>query len=117
QNGAPYYQLSFKGKEVIKQSKLGLELVDVPSFLEGFQILTSETSTVNETWSPILGEQSKIQNNYHELLVTLIQKDQNNRFIRIRFRLFNDGLGFRYEFPKQADLSYFTIKEEKTEFN
>lgn len=116
-NGIPFYQLSYKGKEVIRQSKLGLELVDVPSFMEGFQILKSETNTVNETWSPVLGEQSKIQNNYNELLVTLTQKDQKSRFIRIRFRLFNDGLGFRYEFPKQEDLSYFTIKEEKTEFN
>jgi hypothetical protein len=116
-NGTPFYQLSFNGKEVIEQSKLGLELVDIPSFLEGFQVLKSETNTVNETWSPILGEQSQIQNLYNELLVTLTQKDQKSRFIRIRFRLFNDGLGFRYEFPKQADLSYFTIKEEKTEFN
>lgn len=116
-NGAPFYQLSFKEKEVIKQSRLGLELVDIPSFLDAFQVLKSETNAVNETWSPILGEQSKIQNNYNELLVTLTQKDQNGRFIRIRFRLFNDGLGFRYEFPKQTDLSYFTIKEEKTEFN
>lgn len=116
-NGTPFYQLSFKEKEVIKQSKLGLALVDIPSFLEGFQVLKSETNTVNETWSPILGEKSQIQNNYNELLVTLTQKNQKGRFISIRFRLFNDGLGFRYEFSKQADLSYFTIKEEKTEFN
>ncbi len=116
-DGVPFYQLTFKGKEVIKKSRLGLELVDVPSFLNDFIVLKSETSSFNETWSPILGEQSKIKNNYNELLITLNQKSQKDRFIKIRFRLFDDGLGFRYEFPKQADLSYFTIKEEKTEFN
>lgn len=113
-NGIPFYQLTFKNKAVVKASRLGLALADVPSLLNDFTIAKSATKTVNETWTPVLGQQSHIKDNYNELLVTLTQKD---RTINIRFRLFDDGLGFRYEFPKQANLSYFTIKEEITEFN
>ncbi|TDO24700.1 glycoside hydrolase family 97 protein [Pedobacter duraquae] len=115
-NGVPTYQLDYKQKSVIKSSKLGLETKDVPSFLDGFSITKTEQNTFDETWSPVLGEQKNIRNNYTELLVTLAQKAVKDRFIRIRFRLFNDGLGFRYEFPAQANLNYFIIKEEKTQF-
>ena len=115
-NGVPTYQLDYKQKSVIKSSKLGLETKDVPSFLDGFSITKTEQNTFDETWSPVLGEQKNIRNNYTELLVTLTQKAVKDRFIRIRFRLFNDGLGFRYEFPAQANLNYFIIKEEKTQF-
>lgn len=114
--GEPTYELAYKKKAVIKTSKLGLELKGAPSFLEGFQIDKSEKNSFDETWSPILGEQKNIRNNYNELLVTLSQKDVNGRYIRIRFRLFNDGLGFRYEFPEQKNLNHFVIKEEKTQF-
>lgn len=115
--GTPSYQLSFKQKPVIKPSALGLETIDIPSFTEGFTITKTEKNSVNDTWDPIMGEQKTIRNNYNELLVTLAQKAQKDRFIRIRFRLFNDGLGFRYEFPKQDNLKYFVIKEENTQFN
>ncbi|WP_345210835.1 glycoside hydrolase family 97 protein [Mucilaginibacter gynuensis] len=114
--GVPTYQLTYKKKDVIKTSKLGLETKDVPSFLDGFTITKTEQSTFDESWNPVWGEQKTIRNHYNELLVTLSQKAVKDRFIRIRFRLFNDGLGFRYEFPSQPNLNYFIIKEEHTQF-
>ncbi|MCC9166867.1 glycoside hydrolase family 97 protein [Pontibacter harenae] len=116
-NGVPSYQLSFKNKPVIKPSKLGLELNGLPSLMEGFTVTNTEQQSVDNTWEPIMGEQKTIRNNYNELLVTLTQKEQQDRQIQIRFRVFNDGVGFRYEFPKQENLKYFIIKEEHTEFN
>ncbi len=116
QDGTPTYELNYKTKPVIKTSKLGLETKDVASFLNGFTVTGSEQNTFDEIWSPVWGEQKNIRNHYNELLVTLTQQSQNGRFIKIRFRLFNDGLGFRYEFPEQKDLNYFIIKEERTQF-
>ena len=115
-NGVPVYDLTFKNKPVIKQSKLGIETKDVPSFTEGFSIKDSKTTHFDETWQPVWGEQKNIRNNYNELAVTIEQKSVQNRYITLRFRLFNDGLGFRYEFPEQKNLTYFIIKEEKTQF-
>ena len=114
--GAPTYQLKYKKKDVIKTSKLGLETKDVPSFLTGFTVAKTEQSSADESWNPVWGEQKTIRNHYNELLVTLTQKAEKDRLIRIRFRLFDDGLGFRYEFPEQDNLNYFIIKEERTEF-
>jgi hypothetical protein len=116
ENGVPTYQLTYKQKQVIKTSKLGIETKDVPSFLNGFTVTKTEQSTFDENWTPVWGEQKSIRNHYNELLVTLTQKAVKDRFIRIRFRLFNDGLGFRYEFPAQPNLNYFVIKEEHTQF-
>ncbi len=116
-NGVPSYQLTYKGKTVIKPSNLGLETKDNGNFMEGFTITKSEQVASDTNWNPVLGEEKTIRNNYNELLVTLSQSKNNNRYIRIRFRLFNDGLGFRYEFPKQKDLNYFIVKTENTEFN
>jgi hypothetical protein len=115
-NGVPSYQLSYKQKAVIKTSTLGIQTKDVPSFLDGFTIIKTEKASADETWNPVLGEQKTIRNHYNELLVTLSQSAQKGRYIRIRFRLFDDGLGFRYEFPEQDNLNYFIIKEEKTQF-
>jgi hypothetical protein len=115
--GVPSYQLTYKNKPVIKPSKLGLELNGLPSLMDGFTITNTEQNTVDSSWNPIWGEQKTIRNQYNELLVTLSQPAQKDRNIRIRFRLFNDGLGFRYEFPRQKELNYFVIKEENTEFN
>jgi hypothetical protein len=115
-NGVPSYQLSYKGKSVIKPSTLGLETKDVPSFMDGFTITNATQKSADDSWNPVMGEEKIIRNNYNELVVTLAQAKNNNRFIRIHFRLFNDGLGFRYEFPKQDNLKYFIIKEEHTEF-
>jgi hypothetical protein len=115
-SGTPTYQLKYKKKDVIKTSKLGIETKDVPSFLTGFTITKTEQATADESWNPVWGEQKTIRNHYNELLVTLSQKAEKDRYIRIRFRLFDDGLGFRYEFPEQDNLNYFIIKEERTEF-
>jgi hypothetical protein len=115
-DGTPSYDLTFNGKQVIKTSKLGLELKnDATSLLSNFEISDTKTSTFDESWKPVWGEQSSIRNNYNELAVTLNQKGTDRKII-IRFRLFNDGLGFRYEFPTQKNLVYFIIKEERTEF-
>ena len=116
ENGVPTYRLSYKQKDVIKSSKLGLETKDVPSFLDGFTVTNTEQSTFDESWNPVWGEQKTIRNHYNELLVTLSQKAVKDRSIKIRFKLFNDGLGFRYEFPAQSNLNYFIIKEERTQF-
>ena len=114
--GIPFYQLSYKNKAVINPSKLGLEIKNGPSFLDGFTVSNIAASTTDNSWNPVWGEQKTIRNHYNELAVTLTQKDQKDRFMLIRFRLFNDGLGFRYEFPSQKNLSYFVIKEERTQF-
>lgn len=115
--GSPSYQLTYKNKPVIQTSALGLELKDGASLMQDFSIADSKQTTTDTSWQPVWGEEKTIRNHYNELLVTLSQKAQKDRFIRIRFRLFNDGLGFRYEFPKQKELNYFVIKEERTEFN
>lgn len=115
-SGVPTYALTYKHKPVIKTSKLGIQTKDVPSLLDSFVVAKSETASADESWNPVLGEQKTIRNHYNELLVTLSQPAQKGRYIRIRFRLFDDGLGFRYEFPEQDNLNYFIIKEEKTQF-
>ncbi len=116
QDGTPTYALTYKNKPIIKSSKLGFELKnDKNSLLNGFVISNSKTATFDETWKPVWGEVSQIRNHYNELAVTLNQKS-TDRLVVIRFRLFDDGLGFRYEFPEQKNLVYFVIKEEKTQF-
>ena len=135
--GAPMYELSYKGKTVIKSSKLGLELkkedankhtdfewkevkdastLDIKTNLyDGFKIEKTEITSFDETWKPVWGEEKEIRNHYNQLAVTLAQP-KNNRYIIIEFRLFNDGLGFRYDFPQQPNLNYFIIKEERSQF-
>lgn len=124
--GEPLYQLSYNGQPVIKESKLGLELTGQPALRQSFQVVDTKNAAANETWSPVWGEVKTIRNNYQELAVTLQQSvavDANDatkkltRKIVVRFRLFDDGLGLRYEFPVQDELKYFTVADEKTEFN
>jgi hypothetical protein len=115
-DGSPSYTVHYKNKAVIKPSKLGFELEKDPvSLLNGFTILDTKTSTFNENWNPVWGEVATINNHYNELAVTLNQANTQRQLI-LRFRVFNDGVGFRYEFPQQKNLVYFTIKEEKTQF-
>ena len=115
-DGTPMYQLFFKNKEVIKKSKLGLELQkDKKSLLNDFKVMDTKESTFNETWKTVWGEETEIRNHYNELSVKLKQNETDRELI-VRFRLFNEGLGFRYEFPQQKNLIYFVIKEERTEF-
>lgn len=113
--GEPVYELYYKNKTVIKPSKLGLELKDDPGLMNGFSLAGVKTSTFDETWQPVWGEEKEIRNHYNEMEVTLNQKAQERNIV-IRFRLFDDGLGFRYEFPLQKNLNYFVIKEEHTQF-
>lgn len=115
-NGIPTYTLSYKRKDVIKQSRLGMELRnDRKSLLDSFNLTESKYSSFDESWKPVLGEVKEIRNKYNQLKVTLSQQSENRKII-ICFRLFNDGLGFRYEFPEQRNLIYFVIKEEHTQF-
>ncbi len=114
-DGIPTYSLKFKNKEIIKESKLGYELVEGSSLSKDFELVDNRKTHFAETWTPVWGEEKEIRNHYNELMVSLRQK-QTNRKMNICFRLFNDGLGFRYEFPMQNELKYFVIKEENTEF-
>jgi hypothetical protein len=115
-DGTPTYNLKYKGKDVIKTSKLGLELkADKKSLLNDFTIQDTKSSTFDESWKPVWGEEKSIRNHYNELAVTLSQKETNRQII-IRFRMFDEGLGFRYEFPSQKNLTYFVIKEERSQF-
>ncbi|MBC7936025.1 MAG: glycoside hydrolase family 97 protein [Rhizobacter sp.] len=115
-SGTALYSLNYKGKAVINPSKLGIDLKnDTNSLLQGFSIKSSDNKTFDETWQPVWGEWKNIRNNYNEWAVTLHQ-NKGDRDLIIRFRLFNDGLGFRYEFPAQKNLIHFVIKEERTQF-
>ena len=114
-DGVPTYQLTYKGKAVVKPSRLGLELKDDTPLTDGFTIAKTATATFDESWQPVWGEWASIRNHYNELAVTMNQTATNRNMV-IRFRLFNDGLGFRYEFHEQKNLVYFVIKEEKTQF-
>ncbi len=135
--GTPQYTLNYGDRKVILPSDLGFEFRGVlkatelkynadgsidkedkaPGYMfnEGFALESVETSTFDETWEPVWGEEAQIRNNYNELLVCLVQTESEKK-MNIRFRLFDDGLGFRYEFPYQKNLSYFVIKEELTQF-
>lgn len=116
EKGEPSYQLSIGNKKVTEPSLMGLELKDQPTLAEGFAITSIDTTTVNEKWNPVWGEVSEIVNNYSELTANL-QQTATGRVMIIRFRLFDDGVGFRYEFPAQAKLSYFTVTGERTQYN
>ena len=135
--GRPSYDLTYKGRSVVRPSYLGLELKtdgqgsfstsvtssftrekgseSMANLMSGFRIAGMEASTFDETWQPVWGETRNIRNHYNELFVSLRQPLQQ-RGLNLRFRLYNDGLGFRYEFPLSKNLNYFTIKEEHSQF-
>ena len=123
-NGRPTYEMKYKQHEVIKPSHLGLELdknkhaskkMKETNLMDGFVVKDTQTSTFDETWKPVWGETSTIRNHYNELAVTLNQPSSKRNII-IRFRVYDDGMGLRYEFPQQKSLNYFVIKEEHTQF-
>lgn len=123
-NGRPVYEVSYKKRAVVKPSYLGLELaktkhaskgMEETSLMDGFVVAKTDTSTFDETWKPVWGETATIRNHYNELAVTLNQPS-TKRNIVIRFRVYDDGMGLRYEFPQQEELNYFVIKEEHTQF-
>lgn len=115
EKGRPTYTLDYKGRNVIKPSGLGFEIKYTSPLLENFTVESVGKDSFDETWCPVWGEESVIRNHYNEMVVGLKQNDTGRR-MSIRFRLFDDGLGFRYEFPQQYELSYFVITDECTEF-
>ena len=122
--GRPVYEMTYKGREVVKPSHLGLELakdkhaskgLKETDLMDGFTLKSEKSSTFDETWQPVWGETKDIRNHYNELEATL-EQSATKRTILIRFRVYDDGIGFRYEFPQQPELNYFLIKEERSEF-
>lgn len=114
-DSVPVYSVTYKGKPVILPSKLGLELADGPDMMDGFCQTAVETSSFDETWQPVWGENKNIRNHYNELLVKLDQP-RCYRKMNLRFRVYDDGIGFRYEFPQDGVLTYFIIKDEHSQF-
>lgn len=114
--GQPSYSVNYKNKPVILESALGIKLKDKIALDANFTIETSKTASFNESWNPVLGEQSTIVNHYNELIVSLIQKETKVK-MNIIFRVFDEGVAFRYDFPKQAALNYFIISDEVSQFN
>ena len=115
ETGEPTYQVDYKEKRVVCPSLLGLDLADQEDLLAGFEVTGSSTSTFDETWQPVWGENRDIRNHYNELLVELRQP-ATNRLMNLRFRVYDDGMGLRYEFPLQQHLVYFIVKAERTQF-
>ncbi len=115
EKGVPYYSVSYKGKPVILKSALGFELAKVPSLKDNFELASTKKDSFDETWTPVWGETKTIRNHYNEALFTLNQKTTSRKLL-VRFRVYDDGVGFRYEFPKQKDLMFITVKDELTQF-
>ena len=115
EKGKPSYSLQYKKSQVINPSTLGLELNGQESLQEGFEVVNTSTSSFDETWQPVWGENKDIRNHYNELLVELKQTS-TGRFMNLRFRVYDDGIGFRYEFPQQRNLVYFVVREEHSQF-
>ena len=119
-NGVPSYRLDFNGQAVILPSRLGFELKGGSMLNQGFVLVDQQTSSFDETWEPVWGEEASIRNHYNELLVKLQQHPKDGEkmpvAMNIRFRVFDDGMGFRYEFPMENALTYFMIKEELSQF-
>ena len=114
-DGTPTYKMTYKGKPVINESTLGFTLKKDEPLTNHFKVVSDSKSTFKETWKPVWGEEKEILNHYNELLIQLKQ-DKTNRLMNIRFRVYNEGVGFRYEFPTQKELTYFVIAEENTQF-
>jgi glucan 1,4-alpha-glucosidase len=117
ENGTPQYTVSFGQRPVINWSRLGFALDSDSSFYTGFQLINIARRSSDQTWQPVWGEVKNIRNHYEELTVHLQKKGSPHRLLDIVFRVFEDGVGFRYEFPKQPDLKYFIVKDEYTQFN
>ncbi|MCI7599200.1 MAG: glycoside hydrolase family 97 protein [Prevotella sp.] len=122
--GRPTYEMSYKNKAVVRPSRLGLELAKdkhaskgmrETSLMDGFEVKDTNTSTFDETWKPVWGEVAQVRNHYNELAVTLDQPATKREMV-IRFRVYDEGMGLRYEFPQQDSLVYFVIKDEHTQF-
>lgn len=121
--GKPYYKLTYKNQEVIKQSFLGFELKEIfggkeyQSLSKNLKIIGVENTDYNQSWQPVWGDSKSIQDNHHQLKIKLKQQSSDSLELNIIFRIFNDGIGFRYEFPKQKNLNHFIVTEENTSFH
>ncbi|MBQ0147442.1 MAG: glycoside hydrolase family 97 N-terminal domain-containing protein, partial [Flavobacteriaceae bacterium] len=115
-NGQPSYSVTYKGKEIVKPSTLGFVLKDAEALENGFTVTNYTTKSVNDAWQPVLGEYKEIKDIHNEGTFQLTQTS-TNRNVNVTFRVFDEGVAFRYEFPKQQNLNYFIVKEEKTQFN
>lgn len=115
-SGKPFYWVSYNQKAIVKESSLGFLLKDLPSFDIDFELIKQENKSVDESWKPVLGEQSIIQNKYNQVTYFLHQK-ASDRFLNITFKVYDEGIAFRYEFPPQKYLNYFIVSDEKTQFN
>ena len=115
-NGQPSYSVDYKNKAVLLESALGIKLKEKPALDAKFEIVGSKTATFNESWKPVLGEQASILNHYNELVISLLNKGSKVK-LNVIFRVFDEGVAFRYDFPKQVELNYFIISDEMTEFN
>ncbi|MBN2214834.1 MAG: glycoside hydrolase family 97 protein [Bacteroidales bacterium] len=115
EQGTARYSLTYKNQPVIKPGKLGIDLANETDLTRNFVLTGQDFTTFDETWQPVWGEYKEIRNNYKEAAYTLKQ-EKTERIMILRFRLFDDGLGFRYEFPEQANLTHFVIQEERTQF-
>lgn len=116
-NGTPVYSIAYKNKTIVSPSQLGFSLADDTNFHSGFEVIGSEISSFDQTWQPIWGEVKNIRNHYKQVTLHLKQKSGNHRLLDIVFRVFEDGVGFRYVFPKQPNLKYFVVTDELTQFN
>ncbi|WP_345947954.1 glycoside hydrolase family 97 protein [Mucilaginibacter sp. PAMB04274] len=114
--GKPAYTVTYGAKPVINKSNLGFALADDSTFYKGFKLLSTKYDQVDESWAPVWGEVNSIRNHYQQVTVHLQQEGGKQRLLNVVFRVFEDGVGFRYEFPKQANLNYFIVTQEKTEF-
>ena len=114
-DGTPSYKVSYKNKPVINESTLGFTLKKAEPLTNNFKVVDTKKSTFKETWKPVWGEESEILNHYNELLVQL-EQEKTHRKMNIRFRVYNEGVGFRYEFPSQKELTYFVVEEELSQF-
>ena len=114
-NGQPSYSVDYKNKAVLLESALGIKLKEKPALDAKFEIVGSKTATFNESWKPVLGEQASILNHYNELVISLLNKGSKVK-LNVIFRVFDEGVAFRYDFPKQVELNYFIISDEMTEF-
>jgi hypothetical protein len=115
--GALNYSVNFKAKPVVETSKLGFKIKEQDDLMNNFSILKVDSSTFNETWTPVWGETKTIVNNYKEIAITLMEKSDKPRIVQLVFRVFNDGIGFRYVFPEQPNLFHFVVADEETTIN
>ena len=114
-DGTPSYKVTYKNKPVINESTLGFTLIKANPLTNNFKVVDTKKTTFKETWKPVWGEESEILNHYNELFVAL-EQNSSHRKMNIRFRVYNEGVGFRYEFPSQKELTYFVVKEELSQF-